>query len=433
MNRLEQWRRVVFEADHSQRTWVVRALLFGIRLTYGVALKFVDPRLHLQSTSLAYTTLLSLVPMLAVTFSVLKGFGVQNQLQPLLMQTLEPLGARGAEIGQNILNYVDNLNFTVLGFLGIALLFWTVISLLQRVEEAFNDIWNVPGLRSWARRFSDYLSVTLVGPVFLFSALGLAAVVFNNETVLWLAGIEPLGSVILGLSQLIPYLLICLAFAFLYAFMINIRVRLIPALVGGAFASLAWYGVGHLFANLVANSSRYSAIYSSLAAVVLFIIWVNVGWLIILVGAHIARYCQYPHLLRRLTPDAAYRGTHSEAFALNVMTLIGRAHFYGEPRWTLDALAAHGCGGSIVQLADLLRTLKASGLIVTTDEEPEEFVPGRAIERILIRDIAAVARSREIAAAGSPVVSQVVDQIDAAIGERLGERTLRELVVNSEQ
>jgi len=128
---------------------------------------------------------------------------------------LEPLGGKGAEIGRPILTYVGNLNFAVLGSFGIALLFWTVISLLTRVEEAFNTIWHVPGVRTWARRFSDYLSVALVGPVFIFTALGITAIVFRSDNIHQAVGIEPLDQLIIGLGRLVSYLLVCLAFAFL--------------------------------------------------------------------------------------------------------------------------------------------------------------------------------------------------------------------------
>lgn len=196
-------------------------MTLAVRLVAGILKKFQDEQLHLQSTSLAYTTLLSLIPLLAVTFSVLKGFGVQHQLEPMLMQSLEPLGDKGAEIGRHILTYVGNLNFAVLGSFGIALLFWTAISLLTQVEEAFNAIWRVPDMRSWPRRFSDYLNVALVGPVFIFAAFGITALVFRGENIHGLLGNESLGRLIVGLGRLVPYLLVCVAFAFLYAFLSN--------------------------------------------------------------------------------------------------------------------------------------------------------------------------------------------------------------------
>jgi len=429
MKLLERWAHEVFEADVSGFGWLKRAVVYSIRFGFGVLGKFRDEKLHLQSTSLAYTTLLSIVPFLAVTFSVLKGFGVQHQLEPVLMQSLEPLGEQGVEIGRYILGYVNNLNFAVLGFMGIALLFWTVISLLTKVEEAFNAVWHVSGVRSWSRRFSDYISVALVGPVFIFSALGVTTVALGHERVQMLASVEPLGTVLLGLGRLVPYLLVCAAFAFLYAFLTNYRVRLVPALVGGVFASVAWYGVGHLFAHLVASSSKYSAIYSSLAAAVLFIMWVNIGWLIVLVGAHIARYWQHPHLLQLGKTGMQPEQVHDEALALNLMTLIGHAYYFDEPNWTLESLAARGCCGSPDLVEDLVRCLQARRLILATNDDPEAFFPARSIETIPLHEIVAAARRHGDSSAPFPPVQAVVDRIDSAVAASLEGKTLKDLVL----
>lgn len=416
-------------ADVPEQSWFARTTAFWVTLISGVLGRFRDENLQMQSTSLAYTSLLSLVPFLAVTFSVLKGFGVQGQLEPVLMQSLEPLGDKGVEIGQNILSYVNNLNFAVLGFFGIAMLFWTVISLLTKVEEAFNAIWHVPGVRSWGRRFSDYLSVALVGPVFIFTALGVTTVAFGDENVNRMISIQPLGMLVLGLGRLIPYLLVCLAFAFLYSFLTNYRVRLIPALVGGVFASVAWYGVGHLFAHLVASSSKYSAIYSSLAAAILFIVWLNVGWLIILVGAHIARYWQHPHLLSFGSSGAPEGQYCDEGLALSVMALIGRAYHFGETMWTPESLAARGCCGSPDQVERLLELLEEKQLIVATNNDSEQLLPARSIESISLQEIVGAVRIHGDEAARLPSVQDVVERVDGAVSRSLDGMTLRDLVL----
>lgn len=409
--------------------WFARTIAFWTNLISGVLGRFRDENLQLQSTSLAYTTLLSLVPFLAVTFSVLKGFGVQDQLEPVLMQSLAPLGDKGIEIGQNVLSYVNNLNFAVLGFFGIAMLFWTVISLLTKVEEAFNAIWHVPDVRSWSRRFSDYLSVALVGPVFIFAALGVATVALGDENVNPMVGIEPLGKLFVMLGRLIPYLLVCAAFAFLYSFLTNYRVRLLPALAGGVFASLAWYAGGHLFAQLIASSSKYSAIYSSLAAAVLFIVWVNVGWLIILVGAHIARYFQYPHLLNFGTAGVSNAQRQDEAMALNVMNLIGRAYHFGDIEWTPESLAAQGCCGSPDEVEALLELLTDRRLIVATQGEPEALVPARSVESITLHEIVAAVRIHGDGALRLPAVRDIVERVDGAVSRCLEGMTLKDLVL----
>lgn len=429
MNPVERWRHEVSQGDVTDSGRFNRVANSSIGFGLRVVAKFQDRKLHLQSTSLAYTTLLSLVPFLAVTFSVLKGFGVQDQLEPILMQSLEPLGEQGVEIGQYILRYVDNLNFAVLGFMGITLLFWMVISLLTKVEEAFNAIWHVAGVRSWGRRFSDYLSVALVGPVFLFAALGVTTMALGGDYAQWLAGIQPFGMLILGLSRLIPYLLVCAAFAFLYAFLTNYPVRLVPALVGGIFAGVAWYGVGQLFAHLIAGSSKYSAIYSSLAAAVLFIMWVNIGWLILLVGAYVARYWQHPHLLRFGSSDGQEGQIRDEALALDLMTLVGHAYYFDEPKWTLASLAAHGCCGSPDQVKELVQSLQTSRLIVATNDEPEALLPARSLETIRLQEIVAATRGRGNNASRLPQVQAVVERIDSAVSGSLEGKTLKDLVL----
>ncbi len=423
-----RWRRWAFEEDHAERSRLDRLAVFLTRLLYGVVLKFTDGQLNRQASSLAYTTLLSLVPLLAVTFSVLKGFGVQNQLEPLLMGYLEPMGEAGLEAGHRILDFVENLRVGVLGSLGIALLFYTVLSLLQKVEEAFNEIWGVPRARGLGRRFSDYLSVLLVGPVFIFAGLGVAASALSLEWVRRLAAIEPFGVLILGLGRVMPYLLICMAFAFLYTFLTNTRVRLMPALAGGVFAGVLWYATGLIFARFVANSSSYSAVYSGFAAAVLFVIWVNVGWLIILVGAQVACYWQNPHRLPPRGAGGGSRDSERSALALTIMTLIGRAHYHRDPLWTLNRLVAQCEGSSPEAVTEVVEALRRKGLIVASGDDQPVYLPAHDIGVIGLQDIVAAVRAEGEASCRSPAVREVMSRISAAIGQTLKGQTLKDLV-----
>lgn len=423
-----RWRRWAFEEDHAERSRLDRLAVFLTRLLYGVVLKFADGQLNRQASSLAYTTLLSLVPLLAVTFSVLKGFGVQNQLEPLLMGYLEPMGEAGLEAGHRILDFVENLRVGVLGSLGIALLFYTVLSLLQKVEEAFNEIWGVPRARGLGRRFSDYLSVLLVGPVFIFAGLGVAASALSLEWVRRLAAIEPFGVLILGLGRVMPYLLICMAFAFLYTFLTNTRVRLMPALAGGVFAGVLWYATGLIFARFVANSSSYSAVYSGFAAAVLFVIWVNVGWLIILVGAQVACYWQNPHRLLPRGAGGGSRDSERSALALTIMTLIGRAHYRRDPLWTLNRLVAQCEGSSPEAVTEVVEVLRRKGLIVASGDDQPVYLPAHDIGVIGLQDIVAAVRAEGEASCRSPAVREVMSRISAAIGQTLKGQTLKDLV-----
>jgi len=261
-----------------------RLIIVPVRLLVVLTRQLVKGQLNLRAMSLVYTTLLSIVPLLAVSFSVLKGFGVHNQIEPLLMNFLAPLGPRGKELSDNIIGFVENVRVGVLGSLGLLFLLYTVVSLIQKVESSFNYVWQVERLRGLAQRFSSYLSVILIGPVLVFTALGVTATAMNNALVQQLMSVEPFGELLVSFSRLVPYLLVIAAFIFIYMFIPNTRVKFLPAFVGGVVAGILWQSSGWAFATFVASSSNYAAIYSSFAILILLLIWLYLNWLILLLG-----------------------------------------------------------------------------------------------------------------------------------------------------
>ncbi len=423
----EMWERPLAERGILGRMWVVPA-----RLVYGLGLRLAEGELTLRAMSLVYTTLLSLVPLLAVSFSVLKAFGVHNQMEPVLMEFLAPLGEQGEQITRNILSFVENLKVGVLGSLGIALLFYTVISLVQKVEHSFNEIWRVESTRSLARRFSDYLSVILIGPVLIFSALGLGVTVMSSDLVQHLLAIEPFGTLILVGTRLLPYLLICAAFAFLYGVIPNTRVKPSAALVGGVFAGVLWYATGRLFTAFVVNSGNYSAIYSGFASLILFMIWLYLGWLILLMGVQVAFYWQNP---RFLDPrDRATRLGHSriEQIALAIMTLVGHAHYYSEAPWTVEGLVRR-LNLRRDFLSKVVGALVRSRLLVTTGTNPPALLPARDIETIRLKEVMDALRRSTSAhhheSFGLTAVEEVMERVDAAIDVALADLNVKALAL----
>ena len=225
--------------------------------------------------ALAFKTLLSIAPLLAVIFSILKGFGVHNRIEPVLAEALAPLGDKGQEVAGHLVGFVDKMSAGALGSVGLVTLFITVLSLMGTIEQAFNTIWRVRFPRKLARRFSDYLSVLLVGPVLVFAALTITATLQSNSFVRNLLALEPFGTVMLMLLRLLPYVTLWGAFTLSYLFIPNTRVRLRSALVGGLVAALLWQTIGWGFATFVASSTRYYAIYSSFAILLLFLLWLR--------------------------------------------------------------------------------------------------------------------------------------------------------------
>jgi membrane protein len=309
---------------HSHQAALARGKATLLHVVMVGVERFQDDLLNLRATSLTYTTLLSLVPFLAVAFSVLKAFGVQNQLEPALAGVLAPLGPETIEITHRIISFVDKQQVGVLGAVGVAGLFYTVLSLIGKIEEALNTIWRVRRARSLGRQFSDYLSVVLVGPVLVFTALALTASAQSYWLVQRVLELNPFGWLVPLLTRLTPLLLLCTAFTFLYQFVPYTRVRLRSAVCGGVVAGLLWQVAGIGFTQFVASSSSYAAIYSSFAILVLFLIWLQIGWLIVLVGAEVAYNHQHPEAYRTNGSQASPSQRFQEQLALAALVELTR-------------------------------------------------------------------------------------------------------------
>ncbi|HEX9720369.1 MAG TPA: YhjD/YihY/BrkB family envelope integrity protein, partial [Ramlibacter sp.] len=206
-----QWLRRLREILWGERVALTRyqhELRQAGRYIYALARDLLDGQINMRAMSLIYTTLLSLVPLLALGFSLLKGLGVHNSLQPVLDRFLAPLGPQGMQLSQNIITFVENIKVGVLGSFSVMLLLYAVLSMIQKVEDSFNFIWRIEARRKLGQRVSEYLSVLLVGPAAIVLALGTTATVANSEFVARLAQVEPLGLVFYVVGRLVPYAVI---------------------------------------------------------------------------------------------------------------------------------------------------------------------------------------------------------------------------------
>ncbi|MDB5971914.1 MAG: YihY/virulence factor BrkB family protein [Hydrocarboniphaga sp.] len=326
------WDERVLQARHH------RVLMRCGRYTYAVVRDLLAGDLSLRAMSLVYTTLLSIVPLLALGFSVLKALGAHNSLEPVLAEFLRPLGPQAAEISAKVMAFIEKIQVGVLSSVGVALLFYTAISLIQKVESSFNFIWRIEHQRPFAQRIGEYFGVLMVGPVLVFAALGLTASVLNSGVVANIASYQPFGWLIYLLTRVIPYLIIVGLFSFMYSFLVNAKVRWSAALAGGLTAGVLWQTGSLLFASFVANASNYNAVYSSFAIVIFLLIWIYVGWLVLLIGCQLAFYVQNPRHLdpsRRATQIA---GREAEYLALTIMALAAQRFIGGDKGLTQDDL-----------------------------------------------------------------------------------------------
>jgi membrane protein len=365
--------------------WKAR-LLRVVRLLYKVIQDLVEGDLSLRAMSLVYTTLLSLVPLLAVSFSVLKGFGVHNQIEPFLRNVLAPLGDKGLEISTRIIEFVENVQVGVLGFVGFILLFYTVVSLMQKIERAFNFTWHITQARTFAQRFRDYLSVVVIGPVLIFASIGITGTMMNNSVVEALSAMFLVGDAIEIAGRLVPYVMIIAAFTFIYIFMPNTKVKFRAALTGGIVAGILWNTAGWVFAAVIVGSTKYTAIYSTFATLIMFMIWLYLGWLILLVGASIAFYSQHPEHIGALRGKVSMSGRVKEKLALMIAYLIGGSFYGGRPAWTAEALSQR-LEAPMEAVDAVLGAFEDGGLVRRTADEPATFLPARPLDTTPVKDV----------------------------------------------
>lgn len=344
------------------------------RLVFAVVRDMREGHLTLRATSLVYTTLLSLAPVLAVSFSVLKGIGAHDQIKPFLARMLEPFGENATEITDKIVTFVDNINVGVLGIVGIGLLFYGVVSLMHKIEIALNDIWRVHYSRKMIYRVRDYFTILLIGPLFMFLSVGMTTALQHASYVEKWLGIDLLQGALEQVFSIVPYILFTLAFALIYMVMPNTRVRPIPALAAGFLAALMWKGLGWAFGIFVAGSGSYAAIYSVFASLILFMIWMYMGWLVVLIGASICYYLQNPSDLP-LSRSAGHMGILlREKLALQIMADIARAFYArGKSYGIADLAMMTGIPATIV--GDMVSDLVSARILAETSDAPSRFVP----------------------------------------------------------
>src|SRR5690554_3122844 len=435
INKLLHFFQVQLWQETAESTGKVKRMAHqGVRVLYVMVKQLSTGELNLRAMSLVYTTLLSLVPLIAVAFSVLKAFGVHNQIEPVLLGLMEPLGERGAEMTANIIGFVENVKVGVLGSIGLGMLFYTIIALVQKVESAFNFVWRVKQPRSIARRFTDYLSVVMIGPVLVFSAIGLAATVMNHEVVLTLQSIEPFGTLLLVMSKLLPYFMIVLAFTFLYTFIPNTRVKLAPAFGGAMVAGVLWVGLGTLFAAFVSSASNYTAIYSSFAILFFFMIWLYLGWFILLTGSQVAFYLQHPKFVLMGGKALVLSPRLREKKGLWLMTIIARRFCDQQPAYNLSELEQITALSS-ENLTDLLSMLEKGGFLVEVAGDKLAYTLAGDVNQMRVSEILMCLRSAEeigiskLQQHTEPAIETFFTEISEAQNDVLDDLSLRDLAI----
>jgi membrane protein len=295
-------------------------------------------QIFVHAAALSFKSTLSLVPILALIFSVGKGFGVQGIIEPLVMKNLVG-GGIANDIFPQVLTYVENTNVKALGTIGLIFILYTAISMVSDVEEAFNLIWSVKRARSLYRKFTDYLSVLVIGPLFLGVMLSFSPLLRSHIFTQKLLEYGIFAGAFGFFLKALPWIASITVISLLYIFIPNTKVKLQSALVAGIIAGLCWQFNQIIFIKFQIGVSRYNAIYGTFATVPILLLWMQAGWLIVLTGAILSNACQNRSTTQNFSIGNMAYGEREKLLIL-ILTHVCQKYDKGKGESSVDQLSS---------------------------------------------------------------------------------------------
>jgi membrane protein len=348
---------------------------------------FFANRLTIRAAALTYYGILSIVPFLAFAFAVLKGFGayasfIDATARPYLDQTF---GRNAALLGaiERVLEFVDRTNVSTLGALGLLVLVYTSVSLLASVEDALNEIWGATSRRSFLRQVTDYVTLLVTTPLLVVTAATAATAAQSSRVVLFLRDALALGGVIDFVLRFTSLAVVAVAFFALYEILPNVRVRPSSAALGALVAAMLWQLALVLYVRFQVGVSSYSALYSVLSALPIFLVWSYVSWVVVLVGAQVAASHQNERTLGQRVRARRADQALKEALAVVLSARVARAFLSGTP-WRSQAGAADLVEVSPLTIQETLEALVRAGLVASTERG---YLPARDLDAIRVEDV----------------------------------------------
>lgn len=340
------------------------------------------------ASALTFYSLLSIVPVFAMAFGVAKGFGLEQNLQGPIMERFhgqEEVITRLIEFSQS---FLQNTKGGVIAGVGVAFLIWTIIRLFTNIERAFNEIWGVTTERTLGRKFTDYLSLFFIGPLLLVIS-GSLTVYITTEVQGITNSIKFVGyfyNVIIWVLGLIPILIIWGLLIFLYVFMPNTRVNLRSAVVGGIVGGIIYQIVQTVYINFQIGVSNYGAVYGSFAALPLFLMWLQLSWLIVLYGAEIAFAHQNDETYEFEPDSRSVSPSFRQLLALAITRLIVDRFRKGEVPAHLNWIANH-LEMPVRLVRQVAGSLEQAGLLIEVEppgrkDRDEYYAPARPLEEL---------------------------------------------------
>ena len=361
---------------------LLRILILAVR-------GFDEDRCQLRASALTFYSLLSIVPVVAIIFGIAKGFGFQEGLEKELLDKFSEHQAVLVQVMEFAKSLLETTQGGLIAGIGLAVLFWTVIKVLGSIERSFNNVWGVKNSRPWSRKFTDYMSVLLIAPILFILSSSLMVFITSQVTFITekFALLGYFSSLIFFLLKLLPYCIVWILFTFIYIFMPNTKVKYTSGLVGGIVAGTVYQLVQWGYIAFQVGVAKYNAIYGSFAALPLFLVWLQLSWLVVLFGAEICFSHQNVDTYE-FEPDCLNVSvSFKKLLSLRIVHLLVKNFSAGKASLAGQQIA-HTLEVPIRLVRQILFELVESGIlseVATQDNEETTYQPGRDSDSLTIQ------------------------------------------------
>jgi membrane protein len=341
---LDQIKRLNDAIWHTPLSEISRGKTFilkQLRIFVLAARGFSIDKVQLRASALTFYSLLSVIPIAAIAFAIAKGFGLEANLKQLIFEKFQSQEQVLTWMQTEAENAIKATQGGYIAGVGMIILFWSVMSLLNHIESSFNHIWQIRSSRPWYRKFTDYLTIMLIAPVFIILSSSIT-VFISTELTDYMAKAPILDffkPIISFLFKFAPYFLSWMTLTILFIIMPNAKVKFVPALISGIIAGTILQGLQWLYIDLQFGITKLSAIYGSFAAVPLFIIWLQSSWIIVLLGAEISFANQNVSRYEMESEALNISNYQKRALVLMMMHMIIRNFTLGEKPISAEYIA----------------------------------------------------------------------------------------------
>jgi membrane protein len=373
---LDLIKRVNYAIWHTPLSEISKGKTFifkQLRILLLAAKGFSNDKVALRASALTFYSLLSVIPIAAIVFAIAKGFGLDQTLQDQIIKKSQNEQEVLSWLLQNARTAIEKTSGGYIAGVGIIILFWSVMSLLNHIESSFNHIWQIRSSRPWLRKFTDYLTIMLIAPVFIILSSGITGFIITklpdymtNAPILDF--FKPLISFLVKFT---PYLLSWIVLTTLFIIMPNAKVKFVPALISGIIAGTILQGIQWLYIDLQFGITKLNAIYGSFAAVPLFIIWLQSSWIVVLLGAEISFANQNISRYEMESEALNISNYQKRALILMIMHMIIRNFTLGEKPISATYIAAN-LKIPVRLSRDILQDLSSANLVSIIHENEEK-------------------------------------------------------------